>query len=86
MVCNIVCEALGVYGYNLLEAVDSIDGFRLGTGNSSIDFVLTDVIKPQMNGQELYQKVIQVQSEILVGSWSGMRVSIKRYWQPAIAQ
>ena len=71
MVCNIICEALAVYGYKVIEAIEGVDGLRLATVNDHIDLLLTDVIMRQMNEQELYQKVIQIQSDIKVLFMSG---------------
>lgn len=71
MVRNIVCEALEVHGYNVIEAVSSTDGLRLAMENKHIDLLLTDVVMPQMNGQELYREVLEVQPGIKVLFMSG---------------
>nr|WP_169727487.1 ATP-binding protein [Granulosicoccus antarcticus] len=71
MVRNILREGLEAYGYKVLEAQDVADGVRLAAENGKIDLLLTDVIMPEMNGRELYEKVVVLQPSISVLFISG---------------
>ena len=71
MVRNILREGLETYGYTVLEAQDVADGIRLAAESDEIHLLLTDVIMPDMNGRELYEKVISLQPSIRVLFISG---------------
>lgn len=72
MVRNLVCETLESYGYEVLEAKHPNEGLQYaGTHQTPIHLLLTDVIMPQMNGRELYQKVKQVRPKTKVLYMSG---------------
>lgn len=69
---KLVCETLQAHGYNVIEAKSPSDGLQLATGcEDTIHLLLTDVVMPGMNGQELYQKVAVIRPEIKVLYMSG---------------
>jgi two-component system cell cycle sensor histidine kinase/response regulator CckA len=72
MVRKLVCETLAAYGYNVLDANSSIHALKLAAGHKEkIHLLLTDVIMPQMNGQELYQKIVATHPNIKLLYMSG---------------
>jgi DNA-binding NtrC family response regulator len=71
LVRKLVCETLEAYGYDVLEAQSPSDGLQLASAKEKIHLLLTDVIMPEMNGRELYQKVADAQSGIKVLYMSG---------------
>ncbi|MGD8791504.1 MAG: ATP-binding protein [Anaerolineae bacterium] len=77
LVSNLVCETLETYGYQVLKAKSPKQGLqRAASHPTPIDLLLTDVIMPQMNGQELYQKMTRVEPEIKVLYMSGYTDSV----------
>ncbi|MCB0224326.1 MAG: PAS domain S-box protein [Anaerolineae bacterium] len=72
MVRKLVCETLVSHGYEVIEAPSPADGLRLAAeAKEAIHLLLTDVIMPDINGRELYQKVTTFQPEIKVLYMSG---------------
>jgi signal transduction histidine kinase/CheY-like chemotaxis protein len=72
MVCNLVCETLEAYGYNVLKARNPDEGLqRAADYPNPIHLLLTDVILPHINGQQLYQRVMRVRPGIRVLYMSG---------------
>lgn len=72
MVRNLVCETLTAHGYRVIEASHPADAQQLASDyNEPIHLLLTDVIMPQMNGRELYQKLSTLSPEIKVLYMSG---------------
>ena len=72
MVRQLVCETLAAYGYQVVEAQSATDGLRLATeAKSPPNLLLTDVIMPEMNGRELYQKIAYIHPDIKVLYMSG---------------
>jgi PAS domain S-box-containing protein len=71
MVRKLVCETLETYGYEVIEAQSPNDGLQLASAEDKIHLLLTDVIMPEMNGRELYQKVAAAQPGIRVLYMSG---------------
>ncbi|MCP4674504.1 MAG: protein kinase [Deltaproteobacteria bacterium] len=58
MVRHMLCKKLEKYGYNILEIEDASDGIRLAREHDGpVHLLLTDVVMPEMNGKELYQKL-----------------------------
>jgi len=59
-------------GYIVLEAFSAEDALRIvGTGESRIDLLLTDIVMPQMNGREVATEVRRRMPEIRVLLMSG---------------
>lgn len=72
MVRKLVCETLAAHGYEVMEAPSPTEGLRqTAEYKETIHLLLTDVIMPEMNGQELYQKVAATHPEIKVLYMSG---------------
>ena len=72
MVRQLICETLTAYGYDVLEAQSPKDGLRLAAQNKeTLCLLLTDVIMPEMNGKDLYQKLSAIQPDTKVLYMSG---------------
>ncbi len=65
-------EALQNSGYNVLEAKDGIEALGVLKENSNnIDLVISDVVMPNMGGQELSEKVKEQYPELKIIMMSG---------------
>ena len=72
MVRSIVYETLSVYGYKVIEASGPTEGLGLlASSKETIHLLLTDVIMPEMNGRELYEKLVAAQPGLKVLFMSG---------------
>ncbi|MCB0166927.1 MAG: PAS domain S-box protein [Anaerolineae bacterium] len=72
MVRHLVCETLASHGYKVIEALGPADGLRLAAEQKDIiHLLLTDVIMPNMNGRELYEKMTAFKPDIKVLYMSG---------------
>jgi two-component system, chemotaxis family, chemotaxis protein CheY len=52
-----VRQALAPAGYDIVEAIDGLDGLNKIRGSSDLTLVLCDVNMPQMNGLEMISEV-----------------------------
>jgi CheY-like chemotaxis protein len=69
---HFICKSLNLCGYNVVEARDPNDALRLVSENIAIPhLLLTDVIMPEMNGRDLYDKIASIHPEIEVLYMSG---------------
>jgi DNA-binding NtrC family response regulator len=72
MVRQLACKALSAHGYRVLEAMNAIEGLQIAMEYAgSIHLLLTDVVMPQMNGQQLCDRVTIIRPEIKVLYMSG---------------
>ena len=71
MVRNLVCETLEAHGYDVVEAQSPTDCLELAYSKDTIHLLLTDVIMPEMNGKELYQKIAAIHPNSRVLYMSG---------------
>ncbi|MCB0191271.1 MAG: CHASE domain-containing protein [Anaerolineae bacterium] len=71
MVRTLICETLTAHGYTVLEAQNINNGLQLAAEQQHIDLLFTDVVMPEMNGKELYQKVVALHPHIKVLYMSG---------------
>ena len=63
----IVRSLLEESGYRVLEAMDGKDGLKLFKEHSEdIDLVLSDVVMPKMQGQEMYEKMKKISPDIKI--------------------
>jgi CheY-like chemotaxis protein len=66
-------------GYNVISAADGAEGLRFyEEHHSSIGLLITDVLMPNLNGLELADRVLQIDSELPVlfisgDAWSSFR-------------
>lgn len=60
LVRRLVCETLAAHGYDVVEASSPAACLRLAADKAQIHMLLTDVILPEMNGRELYQKLVAI--------------------------
>ena len=69
---QLILDALKLYGYNVLEAPHG--GSALLTcekHQGEIDLIISDIVMPQMNGQELVERLIPLQPQMKVLFISG---------------
>jgi CheY-like chemotaxis protein len=72
MVRRLVCETLSACGYEVLEAQSPNDALRLASERKgTFDLLLTDIIMPEMNGRDMYQKMTAIDPDIKVLYMSG---------------
>src|SRR5436190_12771543 len=72
MVRKLAGEMLAVLGYKVLEARDGHDALRvIDTHSEHIHLLLTDMIMPKMNGQQLAEQIFQVRPRMRVLIMSG---------------
>ena len=66
------CVALKSFGYNIIEANNGKNALQLvKKENTSIDIIITDLIMPEMNGQELASRVHKLLPDLKVLFVSG---------------
>ena len=57
---NIVCSILERQGYRVFNAANGAEAIELvALQKVSVDLLLTDVVMPDMNGKELYARLVQ---------------------------
>jgi len=69
---HLIIDALKVYGYNVLEAPHG--GSALLTCekyDGNVDLIISDIVMPQMNGQELVERLLPLQPNMKVLFISG---------------
>ncbi|OGR16222.1 MAG: hypothetical protein A2X81_00635 [Desulfobacterales bacterium GWB2_56_26] len=71
MVRKLVCETLQAHGYDVVEAASPTGCLELASTRATIHLLLTDVIMPEMNGQELYRKLTAIHPNCRVLYMSG---------------
>ncbi|MCB0173624.1 MAG: PAS domain S-box protein [Anaerolineae bacterium] len=76
MVRKLVCETLEAHGYDVVEAPRPTNGLKLASGKTTIHLLITDVIMPEMDGKELYQKVTALHPNSKVLYISGYTTSV----------
>ena len=72
MVRRLVQETLETYGYTVLDTEDVAEALEIATNyEGRIHLLLTDVIMPEMNGRELYEKMKALRPDLKVLYMSG---------------
>jgi len=72
MVRQFVCDILRSQGYQVIEIAHPQEALRCSEQvDQPLDLLLTDVIMPQMNGPELYQKLVAMRPQLKVLYMSG---------------
>ncbi len=72
LVRTMLSEALRRYGYQVLEATQGSEAITLLTEyHGSVGLVLTDVVMPEMSGQVLAERLVEVNPELKVLFTSG---------------
>ncbi len=71
MVRNLTCSVLKEYGYKVLAAETAEECLRLVERTGPVDLLVTDVVMPEMNGSELYQRLSSILPEMKVLFMSG---------------
>lgn len=71
-VLKVICRHLAEDGYNVLEARTPADALSVcGRYKESIDLLLSDLILPEMTGQELFRRITGLRPGIKVIFVSG---------------
>ncbi len=74
MIIDMVSDLLPLYGYDVLSAVTPLDALAVADAHAGdIDLLITDVIMPGMNGQELYERLENKYSKLPVLYISGYK-------------
>jgi PAS domain S-box-containing protein len=69
---NATFKVLSRHGYTVLTPESSLEALELfNSHDHSIDLLLTDVMMPDMNGQLLYQKLLEIKPELKAVFMSG---------------
>jgi two-component system, cell cycle sensor histidine kinase and response regulator CckA len=72
LVRTMLSEALRRYGYQVLEATQGSEAMRLLTEyQSPVGLLLTDVVMPEMSGQVLAERMVEINPELKVLFTSG---------------
>ena len=64
------------FGYQVIEAVDGEDGLQKFKDHPGVDLLLSDIIMPKMNGNELYHEIKKIRPAIKALFTSGYTASI----------
>jgi two-component system, cell cycle sensor histidine kinase and response regulator CckA len=73
------CQALSIYGYTALEAVDGQDAIEVFRNNKDrVDLILMDVVMPGKNGREAYEAIRGIGGNVKVIFASGYPRDIMR--------
>jgi PAS domain S-box-containing protein len=67
----LVGKILRSYGYTVLEADGASSALEIGAAHEAIDFLLTDVVMPGVNGRELAQRLMAERPSLKVLFTSG---------------
>jgi len=67
----LITSVLSKLGYQVIEAGNPLDALALLENGSQFDLVVTDVIMPQMNGKDLYERIKAQKLEVKVLFISG---------------
>jgi len=77
VVRTLVCATLETYGYRVLEAAGPIEGLDLASRYADeIHLLLSDVIMPDLNGRELFEKLAASRPDLEVLYMSGYSGSV----------
>lgn len=69
---QLACGILASHGYRVLEAAGPSDALRIVAEEKQvIDLLLTDVVMPEMNGRQLYERISEICRTIRVLYMSG---------------
>lgn len=60
LILNLARRGLERHGYHVLCANSAAEALRLAQEHPTIDLLLTDVVMPDMNGRELWQKITAI--------------------------
>jgi len=69
---DIACSILESHGYRVLEAENAAEALKMAAlPDEAVDLLLTDVVMPDMNGKDLYLKLVQDSPALRVIYMSG---------------
>jgi CheY-like chemotaxis protein len=57
-------DLLESYGYRVLVAALPSQALEIASGAGRIDLLVSDVVMPEMNGQELYERLVALQPDL----------------------
>ena len=64
MVRHMGRDLLESYGYRVLAAALPSQALEIASGTGRIDLLVSDVVMPEMNGQELYERLVALQPDL----------------------
>jgi two-component system cell cycle sensor histidine kinase/response regulator CckA len=74
---RLICKTLDEHGFKVLEATNPTEGIERATAyTDKIHLLLSDVVMPQMNGRQLYEKLKSIHPESQVLYISGYTENI----------
>jgi two-component system, cell cycle sensor histidine kinase and response regulator CckA len=76
LVRDLVSKFLQGQGYNVLRAARGVEALALAAESGPIDLLLSDVILPQMNGRQIYEKLLTQTPKLKVLFMSGYTENI----------
>ena len=80
MVRKLTSDMLKTQGFQVFEAANGVEALHFAQSyEGKIDLLLTDVVMPQMNGQELYTQLIAKRTDLKVLFMSGYVDNILNY-------
>jgi len=71
---SLACQALKTFGYRVIEAPNGKEALDLINRDSlidKIDLVISDIVMPEMNGEELADNLREIRSDIKILLCSG---------------
>jgi DNA-binding NtrC family response regulator len=71
MVLNLASVILKEYGYDVRSMESAEECIKLNETLEGFDLLLTDIVMPQMNGSELYRRLVAVRPGLKVLFMSG---------------
>ena len=64
---SVLSELLGGLGYTVLEAGNGVEAVRIATSHvGAIDLVVTDMVMPEMSGQELGRSLAKLRPDLRI--------------------
>lgn len=71
LVRELLCKCLRSHGYQVLDAACGTDALELASKAERIDMLITDIVMPNMNGDELARRLLRLRPELKVLFHSG---------------
>ena len=68
---KLTCEALQINGFTVLEAASGVDALVIAKLSPSIDLLLTDIVMPQLSGDQLAEQMKEIFPGIKILFMSG---------------
>ncbi len=76
MVREFICESLRAYGYDVIEAYSLDECAAIASEKETIHLLISDVIMPEANGKDFFEKVTQIHPQCKVLYMSGYTTNV----------